>query len=117
MGANDPCMKLGESNQLNSKTKSRKSHVLYTLLAAVAALIKPFIRPSFIKSVNFNETIINARFYFVPSDEKYYLSYMERREYFDLKFGLLVRKKAINVSQFETYRHHYALGVFELDLD
>jgi hypothetical protein len=112
------CIKRGAGPHEKESLKQSR-HVLYTLLGAVGALwkrvTKQFCRPVFIKSVHFNETIINARFYFVPSDEKYYLSYMERRNYFDFMFGLLVRKRAIEVDTFNVIRHHYALGVFELD--
>lgn len=92
----------------------KSGNCLNLLLAAVTAfwklIAKPFCRPVFIKSVYFNDSIVNAKFYVVPLDEKYYLSYIERRKYFDFKF-----RKIQDCPGYKTYRHHYALGVFELE--
>ncbi len=40
MTHNDLCMKRGESNQLNSEHEKSKSHVLYTLLWVVPAMLQ-----------------------------------------------------------------------------
>ena len=96
--------------KLDTNTKPR--HCSNLLLATVVALkklfTKPFCRPVFIKSVHFNETIANAKFYFVPLDEKYYLSYMERRNHFDFMFGKIRDFEGYNV-----WRHYYALGLMD----
>lgn len=98
-----------------TKIYTKLAHCLNMMLATVAAYWKlrsgAFGHTQFIKSNHFDKTLIKCgKGYFIPLDEKYYLSYMERRRYFDVTFG-----KCDDVDGYNIWRHYYALGAFELD--
>lgn len=46
-----------------------------------------------------------------PTDIKFYDCYVSRRNEFDKKFDLLLRKRMIDKREYEIRRHYYALGV------
>lgn len=46
-----------------------------------------------------------------PTQKEYYDVYIKRLRDFDVKHGILLKKKCVEKESYELIRHYYALGV------